>query len=155
MLTGYTDFRTHGWDRAFADFATLSRQLDRLAGAAVVPRPSVVSPTPASRAVRVELAETPQAFILRAEVPGLTEGQIELQLEDGILTLRARRELAPPEGFSATRRERSPFVLDRRFEVPREVDAEHIEAVLKHGVLRVNLPKAAVAKPRQIPVQSR
>jgi len=154
MLTGYTDFRNHGWDRAFADFATLSRQLDRLAGAAV-PRPSVVSPAPASRAVRVELAETPQAFILRAEVPGLSEGEIELQLEDGILTLRARRELAPPEGFNATRRERSPFLLDRRFEVPREVDAEHIEAVLKHGVLRVNLPKAAAAKPRQIPVQSR
>jgi HSP20 family protein len=152
MLTGYTDFRTHGWDRAFSDFATLSRQLDRLAVAA---RPSTVSPAPASRAVRVELAETPEAFVLRAEVPGLTEGQIDLRLEDGILTLRARRELAPPEGFSATRRERSPFVLERRFEVPREVDAEHIEAVLKHGVLRVSLPRAAAAKPRQIAVQAR
>jgi HSP20 family protein len=152
MLTGFANFGTVPFQRAFADFDALSREMDRWFAA---PRRSPVPEAPLAQAVRVELDETPEAFLLRAEVPGLSREQLTLRVEDGILTLEGRREVNVPEGFSALRRERNALALSRRFHVPREVDAEKIEASLKHGVLSVTLPKTAAAKPRQIAIQTR
>jgi HSP20 family protein len=153
MLTGFTHFNPLPFHRAFTDFDALSRELDRWFEAA--PRRNATPQAPAAQAVRVELHETPEAFLLRAEVPGLTREQLSLQVEDGILTLKGRREVNVPEGFSVLRRERSPLGLERRYEVPRDVNVDGIDAVLKQGVLTVTLPKAAAPKPRQIAIQTR
>src|SRR5262245_15252601 len=120
MLTTYGTFQTFPFQRAFADFDNLSRELDRWFAPQRAARPAA----PVARYAHMELDETAEAYLLRAEVPGLTQEQLALKFEDGVLTLEGRREVNVPEGFSAVRRERSPLSVARRFTVPRDVEAE-------------------------------
>jgi HSP20 family protein len=102
----------------------------------------------------VELREQPQEYVLRAELPGLTEKDITLTVKHDTLTLSARREARAPEGYSTQRRERRAFNYERTFALPRDVDADKVTASLKDGVLTVTVAKAEAAKPRRIEVRA-
>jgi HSP20 family protein len=151
MLTRFSDFSD--WPSfGFADFGLahsphgqLRRELDRLLGdferAATQQAPAAVS-----------FEDDGSNFVLRADVPGLTEKDFEINVAGDTLTLRGERKLELPEGHSVHRRERRDFRFAKSYQLPARVDADKAVASLKHGVLTLTLPKVAEAQPRQISV---
>lgn len=87
------------------------------------------------------------------DTPAFEAADVHVTVERGVLTIRGERAVeAEREGADYHVRERYVGNFTRRFSLPTNIDAEHIEAKLENGVLSVLLPKAAEAKPRQIEV---
>jgi HSP20 family protein len=114
--------------------------------------PSLRSPRAAWPSVNV--FETKEAFVYKAEVPGLAEGDVGVHVEEDTLILRGERKSDVPAGYTVHLRERGPIAFTRKFPLPGRVDAEGVTASLKDGVLTVSLPKAKEAMPRQIAVKA-
>lgn len=153
MLTRYSDFRDWPFVRPTA-FRTLGafdlvRQLDRLF-AGVEPEASEQE----GSFPRISFDDKGSEFVVRADLPGLTEKDLELTATATTLTLRGERKVEAPEGYSAHRSERSSFRFARTFELPAKVDSGRVDARLEHGVLTVTLPKAPEAQPKQISVKA-
>jgi HSP20 family protein len=102
----------------------------------------------------VSVSDRGSAWELRAELPGLTEKDIELTANADSVTLKAERKLEPPARHTVHRRERAAFRLARTFSLPTKIDPGKVEAALKNGVLTVTLAKAPEAQPRQIAVKA-
>jgi HSP20 family protein len=100
----------------------------------------------------VDLYETGDRFVLSAELPGLTRDDIDINVQDGTLTIQGSRPSSsiPCERYHRVERGHGAFV--RRFSVPAAVDVEHVTADLKDGVLTLTLPKSAATLPRRIEV---
>ena len=100
----------------------------------------------------VNFFEGAEEFRLVADLPGVAQDDVQLDLERGELTLRAKRSLAR-EGktLSLGRREGDFFRVVR---LPDEVDATKAEASFEHGVLEIRLPKAEALKPRRIAINA-
>ena len=97
--------------------------------------------------------ETEDAYTVEIDVPGYDREDIEVTLEQGILSIRGERNEEREEQTGTYHlRERSVGQFTRSFSLPRSVDAGRLEANLDSGVLRVQLPKAAEAKARKIEV---
>jgi HSP20 family protein len=94
------------------------------------------------------------AYVLRAELPGVSEKDIELSVTGNTLSLKAERKLEAPQGYSAHRTERSGWTVARSLELPVQVDTGAVVAELKHGILTVTLPKSKDALPKQISVKA-
>lgn len=151
MLTRFSDF--NDWPRfGFADFgpaaphAQLRRELERLFGD--FERTTTPGGTP------LGFEDDGASFVLRVDVPGLTESDFEISVAGNTVTLRGERKLEAPEAYSVHRRERSAVRFAKSFELAARVDAEKVTATLKHGVLTLTLPKAAEHQPRQISVKA-
>ena len=102
---------------------------------------------------RVSLWDEGSNLVLRADVPGLTDKDVQLQLAEDVLTITGQRRSDAPEGYSVHRQERLPARFSRSFQLPVKVDGAGITASLKDGVLTVTIPKAAESQPRQIAVK--
>jgi len=101
----------------------------------------------------VDIYETQDGLVLLADLPGVSPNDLKIRLEDSILTIQARpKHLVEAEPIY---REFELVNFFRQFELSEEVDQEKIAASLSHGVLRLYLPRAEKAKPREIPVQIR
>ena len=101
----------------------------------------------------VDIAEEKDRILITAELPGFQEDQIEIQTENGMLTLRGERRFEKEsEGRSYHRVERSYGQFVRSFSLPNNVDREKIRADFSHGLLKVELPKREDAKPRTIKI---
>lgn len=94
------------------------------------------------------------AYVLRAELPGVSEKDIELTVTGNTLSLKAERKLEERAGHSAHRTERSSWNVARSLELPVAVDSGATVAELKHGILTVTLPKTKEALPKQISVKA-
>lgn len=103
---------------------------------------------------RFSLDDRGDAYVLEAELPGVSADSLELTLTGPVLKLHARRDVALPEGFTAHRRERAAFDLSRSITLPTRVDADQVTAEAKDGIITVILPKAAEARPRAISVKA-
>ena len=100
-----------------------------------------------------QMSETEGEYVLRAELPGLEDKDLDVRLEGDVLTLRgARRDEKTEEG----RTERSSRSFHQSFTLPPGVDRDHIAGELKNGVLTLTLPKTEDAKKnvRRIEIQS-
>jgi HSP20 family protein len=94
----------------------------------------------------VDLVERNGGYELQAELPGLTEDQIEVKLSNGIVTIKGEKSTERVEDDEDYHlRERSFGSFQRSFRVPSNVDADKIEAQFDKGVLKVTLPKSATA----------
>jgi HSP20 family protein len=100
----------------------------------------------------VNVVETKEAFVYRAEVPGLGEGDVSVHVEDETLLLRGERKADAPPGYEAHLRERAAVAFARKLPLPGKVDADAVTATMRDGVLTVTLPKSKDARPRQIVV---
>jgi HSP20 family protein len=100
----------------------------------------------------VDICETADSLLLWADVPGVDESTIEVKLADGYLSIDARVALGGYQELTPVYTEYVVGNYHRRFAVSSDIDAEHIRARLENGVLEVELPKAARAKPRRIEV---
>ena len=99
----------------------------------------------------VDVQESADKFVVRADLPGVAPEAIEITAENGVLTLRGeRRANESDEGF--TRRERVAGTFSRRFVLPDTVDTSSITATHTHGVLEVTIPKQPKVEPRKIKV---
>lgn len=103
---------------------------------------------------RFELSENDDDFALTADLPGIDAGDLELTVEDGVLTVKGERDLSLPEGYEARRQERSSLRFERSIELGDRVDAEGVEAKLEDGVLTVTLPKRPETKPKKIAIRA-
>lgn len=103
----------------------------------------------------VDIKEEPTQFVIHADLPGVNLEDIEVTLENGVLTLRGQRANAQKEDNGQYRRvERVRGIFLRRFSLPDVADAEKVTAKCKDGVLEVAVPKREVAKPRRIAIES-
>jgi HSP20 family protein len=103
----------------------------------------------------VDIKEEPAQFIIHADLPGVEAKDIEITLENGVLTLRGQRSAEKQEETEKYRRvERVRGTFLRRFSLPDAVDAEKVAAKCKDGVLEVIVPKREAAQPRRIAIES-
>jgi HSP20 family protein len=101
----------------------------------------------------VDILEKDGDLVLRAELPGMTEKQIELKLEGNTLTLRGERKLENEDKKSNYHRVESFYgSFVRTFRLPDTVDREKISADYKDGILTITMPQKAEVKPREITV---
>ena len=98
----------------------------------------------------VDVAETQEKIIVRAEVPGLKQEDIQIEFENGLLTIRGERKLEKSEGMTWHRVERVYGNFSRSFTLPRTVDPEKIAASYREGILEIDVPKKEEAKPKNI-----
>jgi len=129
--------------------SSLRRELDRLFGD-LERAPSFAGLS----APAVNFADTGEAFTLRAELPGLTEKDVDISVTANVLTLKTERKVEAPEGYAVHRRERQSFSFAQSYELPARVDPEKVQASLKQGVLTLTLPKAAEAQPKRVTVST-
>ncbi len=99
----------------------------------------------------VDIYETQAGLVVMADLPGVSKENLDVRVENGLLTIRGRTHSAAPA--EAIYREFELANFFRQFELSDKVDQDKITAELKHGVLTLNLPKAEAAKPRQIEVK--
>jgi HSP20 family protein len=101
----------------------------------------------------VDIYEQDGNIVLKAEVAGVAPEDVDVRVEDNVLTLKGERKFAEEAKRDSYHRvERSYGTFSRSFTLPTMVDNEKIKAEVKDGVLRVTLPKKEEAKPRQIQI---
>ncbi|MBA2408996.1 MAG: Hsp20/alpha crystallin family protein [Gammaproteobacteria bacterium] len=111
--------------------------------------------TAAAWAPAVDIKEEGGAYVLQADLPGVDPDDVELSMENSVLTLRGQRTLEVNEDKDKySRIERSSGTFYRRFMLPDTADFEHISAKYTNGVLEVRIPKQEKVLPRRIEVQS-
>ena len=101
---------------------------------------------------RTNLVDAGATLLVTAEVPGLSEKDIHLTLNQDVLTLTGRRNVEAPEGYSAHRQERGSVNFSRSIALPSRVNADRTHAAVKNGILTVTLEKAPDSMPRQIAI---
>jgi HSP20 family protein len=103
----------------------------------------------------VDVREETDRYIIEADVPGVDPADIEVHMENGVLTIKGERSSEKKESREGYRRiERAYGTFYRRFNLPELVDAENIKASSRHGVLEVVIPKQAQVMPKRITVES-
>jgi HSP20 family protein len=101
----------------------------------------------------IDVYETDAEFVVTADLPDVKKNDVKVQVQDGMLSIEGERQRDKEEKgkrFHRVEREYGRFV--RRLVLSTEVDAAKVRAEFKDGVLRVQLPKSAQARPKQIEV---
>jgi HSP20 family protein len=149
MLTGWTDL-----EHTLRTFDRLQRRLDR--AFFDWSEPALVRARRAPRLAwpATNVLETPEAFVVKADVPGLGEGDVAVSVEEESLVVRGERKVDAPAGYQVHLRERAPAAFTRKLPLPARVDAANVTATLTNGVLTITLPKSKDALPRQIAVKA-
>jgi HSP20 family molecular chaperone IbpA len=102
----------------------------------------------------IDIHENAEGLILEADLPGATESNLFIQLEDNVLSLHAKVEAPPAEERRPLHEEYLVGDFYRSFILSDEVDRDRISAEMKNGVLRLTLPKADRARSRRIEIRS-
>ncbi len=100
----------------------------------------------------VDIKETNDSLQLYVELPGIDKSDIDISLENNVLTVNGERRFEEGERESYRRVERAYGKFSRSFRVPRDVDGNQVTAAYTAGVLRLELPKIEAAKPRQVEI---
>jgi len=102
----------------------------------------------------VDIREAKDAYEVVADVPGVEPKDIDISLEDGVLTVKGERKfVSKDEGEGYTRSERTYGNFHRRFTLPDTADADNISAKTEHGVLKLHIPKKEKVLPKKISVE--
>jgi HSP20 family protein len=102
----------------------------------------------------VDIRETDEALVLNAEIPGLSKEDIEITVEQNVLTISGERRFEKDvKEESYHRRERVYGRFSRAFSLPANVQAAKVDATVKDGLLTVVLPKAEESKPRKVTIR--
>jgi len=134
------------WDEMF----NMRNEFDRLLGRSETQMSSLWYPA-------VDIHESKDELIMQAELPGLRSEDVELNVENGVLTIAGEKRQEFEEGKEGNEchvMERRYGRFERRFSLPRSVDAGKVKAEFDNGILRVSLPKAEAAKPRRIEIKT-
>lgn len=134
----------------FAELEQMKRQMDRLMegwGSAYQRPFAGVFPL-------INLTESKDSYFIRAELPGVVAGDLDIQATANSISVSGERKL-PSENKDARwhRREREAGKFSRMISMPSEIDPNKVDASMVNGILTVVVPKAEVSKPRQITVR--
>ena len=127
------------WD-PIRDLLTIQQRLDRLA------------PGPTGWTPPVDVYETPDRYVITAELPGLSRDDIDIKLQDGRVTVAGARRERSPSCEQYHRVERGHGSFSRTFQLPHPIDGTAVTADLRDGVLTITCPKAADTSSRRIQV---
>jgi len=137
----------------FREFSTLQDRMNRLFRESYGPEGREESLTTTSFAPPVDVYEDEHNVTLKIEVPGIDEKDIDVRIENNVLTVHGERKFEKEEKEENFRRvERQYGSFTRTFTLPSIVDPEKVQANYDKGILKVVLPKKAEAKPKQIKV---
>ncbi|PKN37971.1 MAG: heat-shock protein Hsp20 [Deltaproteobacteria bacterium HGW-Deltaproteobacteria-2] len=103
---------------------------------------------------RVDIYETRDALFLIADMPGVDDKSVDVELEKNILTISGRVENGRVKDYSLVFSEYEVGDYERTFTLSNEIDREKIRATVKQGVLRLELPKAEKVKPKKIAINA-
>src|SRR4051795_13258811 len=140
----------------FRELATLQNEVNRLFNTAFdAPAPAGNGNGSALRRLMpaMDLVETEDHFVLRADLPGLSEENVNIEVEDRVLTVSGERKAeheTTKEGYH--RVERAFGAFSRSLTLPEGVNAEAVEASFDRGVLEIRIPKPEQRKPRKISI---
>lgn len=134
---------------AFSMFDQLRRQMDR----AFDEFDRSSQSTTARNYPPSNLYDNGSAYVVTAEVPGLTEKELEITATQDVVTVAGERKNETPAGYSVHRSERPSVKFRRSYAMPARINPEKVSAQLVNGVLTLTLEKAAEVKPRQISVR--
>jgi HSP20 family protein len=143
-MTRFVPLRT-----PFEDVAGLQKRLNSIFNDFVGPDTSSASFVPA-----VDVYEDPEKLVLKLEIPGVNQEDLDIRLENQTLVIRGERKFEASEkaeNFHRIERRFGSFV--RTFTLPQTVDTDGVTASTENGVLTISLAKKAEAQPKQIKVQ--
>ena len=146
-MVRYNPSKTYG--NALYDFDTMLNNLFGPSGSS------------SRRSPLVDIIEHESNYVIEAEIPGYSQAEIDVKVEDNVLTISAGVSDQQAEEQEAEKSEPQYLVRERRntefsrsFSLPKDVDVEKIEGNYKNGILRLELAKKAEAKPRSIKVKA-
>ncbi len=138
----------------FAEFEDILNRYNRTIG---IPGTSTQDKEVLSKtdwAPAVDITETKDAYLIKAEIPGLKREDVKVAVDDRVLTISGERQVEKEEKDRKHHRiERVYGSFARSFALPDNVDDEHIRAEYKDGILTLTLTKHEKAKPKAIEVQ--
>ena len=103
----------------------------------------------------MDLVETEEDFVLRADLPGLSEEDVNIELEDNVLTISGERKVAHEERKEGYYRvERPSGAFARSLTLPEGIDPDRVRASFDRGVLEVRVPKPEQRKPRKVTISA-
>lgn len=101
---------------------------------------------------RADIYETEEDVVLHLDVPGMNAEQIDINSENGMLSIKGERVFHDEPGRQYSRVENAYGPFERYFEIPRTLDVTKVEATYQDGVLTLTFPKAEEAKPKRIEI---
>ncbi len=141
--------RFERWDPT-DELMTLRNSMDRLWSRMTAEN----EPALANWAPTSDVVETKDEIVIKAELPGLDEKDVNVEIENGVLTIKGERHAEQETNEKDYRRmERSYGSFLRTFALPTNIEAEKISATFTNGLLEVHMPKKEGAKPRTIKVE--
>jgi HSP20 family protein len=136
------------------EFSTLQNEMNRLFNTVFdAPTPGNGGSTMRRWMPAMDLVETADHFVLRADLPGLAEDDVKIEFEDGTLTVSGERKSeheAKGEGYYRVERAFGSF--SRSLTLPQGIDPEAVTASFDRGVLEISIPKPKEKKPRRIEI---
>jgi HSP20 family protein len=141
------------WD-PFRDLLTIQNEMNRLFGRTYGPGESAEAETQGTWVPALDVYETDDRYIITAELAGMTTEDVDIMVEDNVLTLRGDRKFysgIPEESFHRIERRFGPF--QRRIALPQGSDTAQIEATMSDGLLLIEVAKAVQAQPKRIEVK--
>ena len=133
----------------------LSREMERVFDRRAVAADESTQSATADWVPAVDIKEEEDRFMVVADIPGVDPSDIEITMDNGVLTIRGERSSESTEereGFKRVERSRGTFY--RRFALPDTADVEKVTAKGKHGVLEIVIPKQERAQPRRVTVDA-
>jgi HSP20 family protein len=140
--------------RPFGELERMRREMDRLWDSFFEERPRRKLEGVGEWLPSLDVSETKNDLVVKAELPGLEPKDIDISLSEGILTIKGEKKQEKEEKEENYHLiERSYGSFTRSVRLPREVQSERINASFKNGVLRVTLPKSEEAKRKEIKIK--
>lgn len=138
----------------FWQMNTLRDEIDRLFESPVAEGRRGAASLMGNWGMAIDLYEDKDALVVRAELPGMKKEEIDIALQEGVLTLSGERKVETRSGEAVVyRAERLEGRFQRSLSLPAPVNADKVTATYSDGVLTVRLPKTEEAKPKQIAVK--
>jgi HSP20 family protein len=157
-LRSLTPARNGGSRAALAanPFGFLQREIDRLFQD-LTAGPDVAGQAQITLVPSMDVTETDNEIVILAEMPGLKRDDVQITIDDDVLTIRGEKRVERGEGGEQDKNyhvsERSYGVFVRALQLPAGVDPSKVEATMSNGVLRISIPKPASRQPKKIEVK--
>lgn len=132
---------------AFEDLERLQRDIDQLFASGTLPNIRAASAFPA-----VNIGATPDEIHVYLFAPGVAPSDIELTVQQNVLTVAGRRTLEERDNGTWYQRERPGGAFRRVLTLPEDADPEHVSASCRDGILHVRIARRAASRPRRIEI---
>ena len=140
--------------RPMRNLFSFHNEMGRIFGDLFAPHESETDREEVSWMPTVDISETENGYEIRAELPGVSENDVNVSVTDNVLTVKGEKQQEKEtEGKNYHRVERRYGSFQRSFTLPRHAETDAIKAGFKDGILTLGIPKAEAAKPTEVPIK--